>query len=134
MRLMDEVRLLLHAAVRFVDELHADVAVTAPERAVLEFLVRRGPTTVPDIARSRGVSRQHIQTIVNGLLDRWFVEAIRNPAHRRSPLVALTADGTQLIDDMLDLERLAMTERLAGIEPAEMVEAADLLAEVRARL
>jgi DNA-binding MarR family transcriptional regulator len=132
--LMDEVRLLMHGAVRFVDGLHADLAVSTPERAVLEFLVRNGATTVPDVARARGVSRQHIQTIVNGLLDRQLVETVRNPAHRRSSLVALTADGRRLIEEMLRREHDAMAERLAGIDPAAMVQTADLLAEVRARL
>ena len=133
-RLMDEVRLLMHAAVRFVDELHVDLAVSTPERAVLEFLSRNGATTVPDIARARGVSRQHIQTIVNGLLDRRLAETAHNPAHRRSSLVALTADGGRLIDEMLDRERAALNECLAGIAEASMLDAAGVLAEIRTRL
>jgi DNA-binding MarR family transcriptional regulator len=132
--LMDEVRLLMHAAVVFVEELHADLDVSTPERAVLEFLVRNGPTTVPDVARARGVSRQHIQTIVNGLLDRELVEPRRNPAHRRSPLVALADDGRRQIDEMLRREHDALDDRLAGIAAASMFDAAAVLAEVRTRL
>jgi DNA-binding MarR family transcriptional regulator len=131
---MDEVRLLMHGAVRFVEDLHADLGVSTPERAVLEFLARHGPSTVPDIARARGVSRQHIQTIVNGLLDRMLVETARNPAHRRSPLIALTGGGLRLIDEMLDREHTALADRLGGISEASMLDAAGVLAEVRTRL
>jgi DNA-binding MarR family transcriptional regulator len=134
MKLMDEVRLLMHAAARFVEELHTDLDVSTPERAVLEFLVRNGSTTVPDIARARGVSRQHIQTIVNGLLARSLVEAAVNPAHRRSSLVVLTDGGSALIEEMLDRERLEMADRLDGITETSMTEAADVLATVRSRL
>ncbi len=131
---MDEVRLLMHRAVRFVEELHADLGVSTPERAVLEFLTRNGPTTVPDIARARGVSRQHIQTIVNGLLERSLVETMANAAHRRSSFVTLTDNGSEVIAGMLDNEHFAMAGRLEGITAASMVDAAALLADVRRRL
>lgn len=132
--LLDEVRLLMHRVERFVDDLHADLEVTTSERAVLEYLHRRGPATVPDIARARGVSRQHIQTIVNGLLEHTRVEAARNPAHRSSSLIVPTDDGRRLIEEMLDREHLAMTERLAGISGRSMLDAAHVLAEFRNRL
>ena len=131
--LLDEVRLLMHRVERFVDDLHVDLAVTTPERAVLEYLHRRGPATVPDIARARGVSRQHIQTIVNGLLDHARVETVRNPAHRRSSLIVPTDDGRRLIEEMLDREQRAMTERLSGISGRSMLDAAHVLAEFRNR-
>jgi DNA-binding MarR family transcriptional regulator len=132
--LLDEVRLLMHRIEKLVVDLHADLAVSTPERAVLEYLHRRGPATVPDIARARGVSRQHIQTIVNGLLDHTRVEAVRNPAHRRSPLIVPTDDGRRLIEEMLEREQRVTTERLAGISGRSMLEAADMLAEFRNRL
>jgi DNA-binding MarR family transcriptional regulator len=132
--LLDEVRLLMHRIEKFVDDLHADLSVSTPERAVLEYLHRRGPATVPDIARERGVSRQHIQTVVNGLLDHTNVEAVRNPAHRRSSLIVPTDDGRRLIEEMLDREQRAMTERLAGISGRTMLGAAHVLAEFRSRL
>jgi len=43
-------------------------------RAVLEGLDRSGPRTVPAMARARLVTRQHIQTILNELLERKLVE------------------------------------------------------------
>jgi hypothetical protein len=40
---------------------------TAGKRGVLKGLDRLGPQTVPQMARARPVSRQHIQTLVNRL-------------------------------------------------------------------
>src|SRR4051794_34307434 len=91
--LVDEIRLQFHAWTRLADVLHGDAGVTAPMRAVLEYLQRNGPTPVPRIAQQRGVSRQHVQTIVNELRDAGLVELRDNPAHQRSHLVELTADG-----------------------------------------
>lgn len=63
---------------------------TAGRRGVLRNLDRQGPQTVP---RARSVSRQHIQVLVNGLLADGLVASEENPAHRKSPLVRLTARG-----------------------------------------
>jgi len=75
------------------DQLHEDLGISAAMRSVLASLTASGPRTVPDLARERPVSRQHIQTIVNDLLTRGLVETLPNPSHRRSPLVGLTDEG-----------------------------------------
>ena len=41
------------------DALHADLGVSAGMRAVLESLAESGAQTVPDMARTKSVSRQH---------------------------------------------------------------------------
>jgi DNA-binding MarR family transcriptional regulator len=76
-------------------------------RAVLEFLQRGGAASVPHIARSRHVSRQHIQSLVNPLADEGLVELRANPAHRRSPLFGLTPLGERLIRRLRQRERRA---------------------------
>ena len=73
--------------------MHAEMGVTAGTRAVMSSLAARGGRTVPDLARERGVSRQHIQSVINELLAANLATASRNPAHRRSPLLALTDEG-----------------------------------------
>ena len=77
------------------DRLHQDAGVTAAMRQVMEFLRSEGPSTVPDIARARGVSRQNIQVLVDALVVRDMVATRANPAHRRSSLVVLTRSGAQ---------------------------------------
>lgn len=129
--LLDEVRLLFHRAAAVVEELHAEEAVTAGMRAVLERVDRAGPQTVPDIARSRHVTRQHIQELTNVLLERGLVAMQENPAHRRSALVALTDEGTRTIRRMRSREQ----RYLAALKPAcnqdDLAQAAATLAAVR---
>ena len=80
------------------DELHKDIGITTSQRAVLEFLSQQHPQTVPQMAREKTVSRQHIQTIVNTLLERGWVECIVNPAHTRSSLIRMTSAGVRLFE------------------------------------
>lgn len=49
--------------------------------------------SAPQIAASMGVTRQGAQKQLNLLLDEGLVQAQENPAHRRSPLYALTRQG-----------------------------------------
>lgn len=132
--LADEVRLHYHALVRLAGALHGALRVTAPMRAVLEFLQARGPTPVPGIARSRGVSRQHIQTIVNELLEEGLVELRDNPAHRRSCLVALTAAGDATIAGIRDTEHAVLGDTFADLDAAAVRSATETLRAVRLRI
>ena len=70
------------------------------EWGVMKTLIREGPHTVPDIARSRPVSRQHCQTIVNHLYEKGLVEFVENPKHKRSVLVQVSKKGRKHFDDM----------------------------------
>ncbi len=91
------------------ERLHGDLDVTVAMRAVLETLVEDGPRTVPQIARSKAVTRQHIQTIVDSLLMKKLVKLDDNPAHRRSSLIVATAKGSDLFADMRRREQRALT-------------------------
>ena len=80
--------------------LHSDIGVTASQRAVLEALDQQEPRTVPQIAKDKSVTRQHIQTLVNELQARKLVEVLENPSHQRSSLIQRTARGRKLFADM----------------------------------
>jgi DNA-binding MarR family transcriptional regulator len=71
----------------------ADRGVTASQRAILEHLTEHGRATVPKIAAHKSVTRQSIQVLVDQLLGSKLVVADENPAHERSPLIALTSRG-----------------------------------------
>lgn len=60
--------------------------------------------SVPQLARARPVSRQHIQALVNPLVAEGLVELGENPAHKRSKFVDLTDQGRQLAENMLRRE------------------------------
>lgn len=99
--------------------------VSAGVRAVLDQLRRHGPMTVPEIGRSQSLSRQFVQRMVDEALAAGLVERIDNPRHRRSKLVAATAAGRAVIDDVVGREHA----RLRAV--AERLPAADVDATLR---
>lgn len=129
--LLDEVRMLFHRAVQVAEELHADEPVTLGMRAVLEFLSRHGPASVPQIARRRFVTRQHIQALVNKLLEQGLVALEPNPAHRRSALVTPTAAGRRVIERMVRREARFYAGMKLDVRPETIGQAARTLARVR---
>lgn len=132
--LIDEVRLLWNSLVQRGEALHADEPVTMGMRAVLEFLARQGPASVPNIARSRRVTRQHIQVLVNELQDEGCVSLAENPAHRRSPLVRLTDRGRRTLARMSRREAEVLSAAPIPASPARLDRAARTLRAVRQAL
>jgi len=124
--LFAETRLLFLALKQWGDALHEGLGLTAAARGILDALLLRGAATVPRIARERGASRQHVQQLVDALLERDLVERRRNPNHKRSLLIALTDKGRALVENMRAEERNAIGRIQAGvsdhaIEEAELV-------------
>jgi DNA-binding MarR family transcriptional regulator len=118
---IDETRRLFHCLANAAERAHADLGLTASQRAVLEALAFAGLQTVPQIARAKGVSRQHIQTIANALVDAALIETRDNPAHQRSPLLALTPEGERCFQQVQEREQAILAElaqrfRLADLE------------------
>lgn len=83
-----------------ITEATAGFATAGGEWGILRLLVKDGPQTVPDMARSRPVSRQHCQTIANALEAQGLVEFIDNPKHKKSKLVRATRKGRQRFQSM----------------------------------
>lgn len=118
-----EVRTCFNLLKGLSDELIADLGINASLRAVMESLAESGAQTVPAIARSKGVSRQHIQVNMDGLLAKGLAESRDNPAHKRSPLYALTAAGEDVFAtvqqrDAAVLERISKTFDTASMQAA----------------
>jgi DNA-binding MarR family transcriptional regulator len=100
MLLMEEA-VALHLRLRSVtDQLHSRSELTSVCRGVLRDLARLGPRTVPQLARRRHCSRQHLQALINRLLAAGMAELVTNPDHRRSRLVRLTDQGRDTIETM----------------------------------
>ena len=117
------VRRLFHKLGHGVAALHQNSDVSVGMRAVLESVIDGGPQTVPHMAKIRPVTRQHIQALVNELLEGGYVEYVDNPAHKRSKLVAPTKRGLRVFEEMRAIETEAF--KRAKIEvSAEELEAA----------
>lgn len=83
-------------------------------RAILEDLSSNGPRTVPQIAAGRTMTRQSIQASVDQLRAMGLAEARPNPAHRRSPIIALTPAGVATFEAI----RSSELDRLGSLAPA----------------
>lgn len=129
--LFNETRLLFHVLKRWAETLHDRLAVSVQVRGVLELLLLHGPATVPGMARTRGVSRQHIQQQVDTLLEKGLVERRDNPAHKRSSLIGLTDKGRALIQNVRAEELVALSRLQVGVSDASLQEAAHVLSAWR---
>jgi DNA-binding MarR family transcriptional regulator len=112
-------------------------AVTAADGGywgVLRSLKWQGAQTVPQIARSRPVSRQHIQKLANDMVADGVVELIENPAHHRSKLLRLTPKGETVLQDMSDRIALAAQELSADMDLEDLQVAVTTLRRLRENL
>ena len=98
---------------------------------ILQTLGRLGPQTVPDIARTRALSRQNIQILVNRLESQGYVAVTPNPAHKKSGLVELTDRGRGLLATVMEREANSLEGLLPHIPQARLVPAARLLRRLR---
>ena len=116
------------------NNLHRGSGVNASMRAVLEHLGERGAQTVPQIAREKNVSRQHIQGIVDALRDGDLVSLQDNPAHQRSPLVAMTSKGRNTWRHMREKERAFLRQLGRGLDPSQLGAAIAVIGQIRKQL
>jgi DNA-binding MarR family transcriptional regulator len=107
-RYIQQIRLAFQRLRKIGESLHADNGVPLSLRAILEWLSEHGSQTVPQIAEGKAVSRQHVQKSVDELLERGLARTVANPAHKRSVLIEITADGRRLFKDMRKREASAI--------------------------
>ncbi|MGQ3673957.1 MarR family winged helix-turn-helix transcriptional regulator [Xanthobacter sp. TB0139] len=107
---------------------------TVRMRAVLEILRTYGSQSVPEIAARLEIKRQYVQLMVNETLTCGFTEQRPNPRHMRSPLLALTDRGHDLIDDIIAKELALMQKIGAGFSDEEVSTALEVILAVTEKL
>ena len=132
--LFRETVFLFHRMGAAAEAVHRERRIRGGERGILRSLHRHGPQTVPQLARARPVSRQHIQAHVTPLAAKGLVEFRTNPVHRKSHLVALTEKGRALIEEIDRTEKRLLSALPLRVAPGEIEEAASLLRAVRVAL
>jgi DNA-binding MarR family transcriptional regulator len=130
--MINETVSLFHRLRIVADQIHHRGEMTGALRSILRSLDKLGEQTVPQMARARAVSRQHVQALVNQLVVERLVELIANPAHKRSPLARLTPLGKKTVDAMNSNEAGLLSKAELGITEKELREAAETLRAVRA--
>lgn len=101
---VDETIALFHRLRWVAEQIYVEDGRSLPRRGILRGLVRYGPRTVPQLARSRSVTRQHTQAVVDALVAEGLVELVSNPAHARSRLVRATARGAEVVAQMDEVD------------------------------
>jgi len=87
---------------------------------LMRSLRENGTSTIPDLARSRPVSRQHIRLLSQTLVQRGWVEQVPNPGHRRSFLLRLTAGGEAALEAMDRRIETYVDNWLTDVPPNEL--------------
>lgn len=116
------------------DILHASIGLGSGMRGLLLSLERNGPMSVSKLAAMRPVSRQFVQRLVDDLLRGDWVEALPNPQHKRSPLIALTRKGSLAIETMLAAEEPYLNILALGLAPDDLAAAARILRAICDRI
>ncbi|QXW17599.1 MarR family winged helix-turn-helix transcriptional regulator [Comamonas aquatica] len=100
------------------DQLVAPLGLTSARWQMLGSIALAGkPLSAPQVGEAMGVTRQGAQKQLNLLIEQGLVEAHPNPAHRRSPLYALTPQGLALYRKA-DAIWTAQAAELASLIPA----------------
>src|SRR5215470_7661738 len=130
--MINETVLFFHRLRIVADQIHHRGEPTGALRSILRSLDKLGEQTVPQMARARAVSRQHVQALVNLLVEERLVEFIANPAHKRSPLARLTTLGKKTVDAMNHREAGLLSQADLGVPDQDLSQTAETLRTVRA--
>ena len=133
-RLIREVRTCFNQLRSLAESLNADLDVNSSMRAIMESLARDVPRTVPDLAKERGTSRQHVQKVINGLLDQDMVKAVENPEHKRSVLYLLTSKGDKVFAEIRQRETAPMRVLSEALSQADIEQTAEVLSRMNHEL
>ena len=117
------------------DTLAAEQGLTSARWQVLGAIaIAQRPLTVPQIARSMGLTRQSVHASVQRLLDEALVERVPNADHQRSPLVSLTQAGRHSYEWLDRMQTEWVTRLTAGLSRRDLEATSRVLAHLCDRL
>lgn len=80
----------------------------------------KNPITVPDIARTMGLTRQAVQRLVNEMIKDGLLNSQVNPSHKRAKLLALTKKGKDFFE-RLEQKQIPWVNSIAdGLEAKDL--------------
>jgi DNA-binding MarR family transcriptional regulator len=81
--------------------------------------IRKGHTSVSELALVKQISRSAISQAVDGLVERGLVCRLQNEQDRRNIPLELTHAGSLLVEGLLESNRVWMAEKMAGLTEEE---------------
>ncbi|WP_312167217.1 MarR family transcriptional regulator [Phenylobacterium sp.] len=128
LRLVDAVGTAADRFAEVEDRMLADTGFTGARMRVAAVLAAPGTArTVPQVARSLGLSRQAVQRLADDLAARGLGAWIDNPDHCRARLFQLTASGRAAYGQALQRKALWAQSMSEGLTPAWLAVATELL-------
>jgi DNA-binding MarR family transcriptional regulator len=105
---------LVVLSARLVREVRRNTAdLPAASTRLMSLLDELGPSTVGALAQADRCSQPTMTGIVNGLVDKGWVQRAPHPDDARASLVSLTADGRQKLTAVRDRNAALVAERIA---------------------
>jgi DNA-binding MarR family transcriptional regulator len=95
--------------------------------ALLRSLALRGPRTLSELARERGVSRQGVQRLAEALESQGLARSTPDPSRPRAKRLELTEAGLAAYRELAQQEARELNARAAGLAPADLRTAARVL-------
>lgn len=117
---LDLIGPLYRRAVRRIESNERAGGLPVGVRAVLDLLRQTDARTVPQLARTLGLTRQVVQRSVDDAQARGLVQLTVNPAHRRSSLVVLTTTGRDVVEEQRARERVVLQRVADAVSPADV--------------
>jgi MarR family transcriptional regulator for hemolysin len=111
-----------------------DLDLNLTQASLLAFLFESGPTTQSRLASRLGMGRAAAGLVVTALEERGLIERSADPNDRRAWRIALRAEGTQLIDPIVKVDRSLRSELRTGIARPERQRLAGLLLRLQENL
>ena len=103
------------------DQMGAEYGITSARWKILGALSLAGePQTVPQIARSMGLTRQAVQRLVDALHEDEFLIFHENPDHKRAKLISLTEFGKTIYSKLYEKQSGWAIRCSSGITQAEL--------------
>ena len=106
-----------------------ELELTLPQAQVLRVL-RRGPLQTGQLAAEMKISAPAITQLTDRLIRKGLIERHVAADDRRCVIVALSADGRQLVDRFRERRREIFDEALAELSEAERRQAFEVLEKV----
>ncbi len=118
---LETAQLLVHVASRLMRDLHQHLShhcegprITMPQMRVLR-MAEQGQPTLSDVANTLRVTRPTATRLVDGLVQRGWVERAPDPKDRRRVRLHITPAGQAILDRVQEAIHALMAERLAQL-------------------
>ena len=126
-RILDVVHSLDLNVERVLDADLDGSAVSPAMWRVLHGSARAGPLTAAELARTLSMRRQHVERLIRPLMELDLMMNVPPSGRTRRLLRAITDDGQRVVDDLLDRQRMLLTDHFDQLDPEEVAVAARVM-------